>query len=194
MSHLNDKVKNLKRNLILEEALLMFEEYGYEELKISDLSKKIGVSVGTIYSYFKSKEELYSACVDSEIKKAYESIKELFSQDISNEEKIRQAIKVKFSIVAEKKNSLTSGALSNPFFFEAHQIQHKDTINEIYKFYIEPIDELKKIDIDSLHLTYILNSLSNTYILRWAEGDLESFEGVDEEVFSIFMSILKGCK
>jgi len=194
MAELNAKVKNIKRNLILEEALLMFEEFGYEDIKISDLAKKVGVSVGTIYSYFKSKDELYSACVDSEIKKAYEISKELFAQDISNEEKIKRAINIKLSIIGDKKKSLASGAFNNPFFFEAHQMQHKDTINEIYKFYIQPIDELKEVDIESIQLVYILNSLSNAYILRWIEGDIESLQDVDEEIFSVFMSILKGCK
>jgi len=194
MSQMNNKIKNMKRNLILEEALLMFEEFGYEELKISDLAKNIGISVGTIYSYFKSKEELYSACVLSEMEKAYEAHKILFSQDISNEEKIKSAIKIKFDIISRKRTSLTSGMLNNPFFFESHQIMHKDMIKKIYELYIEPIDELKKVDIDSYQLVYILNSLSNSYMIRWAEDDLESFEGKDKEVFSIFMSILKGCK
>ncbi|QFR49578.1 TetR/AcrR family transcriptional regulator [Sulfurimonas lithotrophica] len=194
MSQMNDKIKNMKRKMILDEALIMFEECGYEELKISDLAKKIGISVGTIYSYFKSKEELYSACVLSEMEKAYEAHKILFAQDISNEDKIKSAIKIKLDIISRKRTSLTSGILNNPFFFESHQILHKDMLYKIYEFYIKPIDELKKIDIDSYQLVYILNSLSNAYLIRWAEDDLESLEGKDEEVFCAFMSILKGCK
>lgn len=194
MSQLNSKVKNMKRKLILDEALLMFEEFGFEDIKISDLAKRIGVSVGTIYSYYKSKDELYSACVDSEIHKALEISQELFTQDISNEEKIKKAINIKLSILGERKNSLTSGVLKNPFFFEAHQMQHKEIMNEIYRLYLKPIDELKSVDIDSMQLVYILNSLSNAYIIRWAEGDLESLDSVENEIYSIFMTILKGSK
>ena len=194
MSQINNKIKNMKRSLILEEALKMFEEYGYEELKISDLAKEVGVSVGTIYSYFKSKEELYSACILSEMEKAYEAHEKLFALDISSEEKIKRAIKIKFEIISRKRTSLSSGVLNNPFFFESHQIMHKDMINKIYEFYLEPINELKQVDIDSCQLVYILNSISNAYMLRWAEDNLESLEGKDLEVFTIFMSVIKGCK
>ncbi len=194
MSQLNTKVKNIKRNLILDEAMLMFEEFGYEDIKISELAKKIGVSVGTIYSYFKSKEELYGACVLAEIEKAYDAHKKLFAQDIPDEEKIRKAIDIKFEIIGTKKTSLRSGVLNNPFFFESHQILHKDAINKIYELYIEPLDRLKSVDIDSCQLVYILNSLSNAYILRWVEGDMESLEDKAPELFSVFMSILKGSK
>jgi len=194
MSQLNSKIKNMKRNLILEEALLMFEEYGYEELKISTLAKKVGVSVGTIYSYFKSKEDLYSACMLSEIQKAHGLHEELFSQnDISHEEKLKRAIKIKFDIMSKKRTSIVSGALSNPFFFESHQLQHMEAINEIYDLYLDSINALKKVDIDSYQLIYILNSITNAYILKWTEDDLNYLKNKDEEVFGVFMSILKGC-
>ena len=131
MSKLNNKIKNIKRNLILEEALMMLEIRGYEDLKISDIAKNIGVSVGTIYSYFASKEELYGACVLSEIQRGYEAHEKLFAQDISDEQKIKQAIKIKFDIICNKKTSITSGALNNPFFFESHQMIHRDALHKI---------------------------------------------------------------
>jgi hypothetical protein len=96
--------------------------------------------------------------------------------------------------MSDKKTSLTSGALNNPFFFESHQMLHREAIHKIYEYYIKPIDALKKVDIDSYQLVYILNALTNSYVLRWAEENLESLQNADEEVFSVFMSILKGCK
>lgn len=183
----------MKRNLILDEALLMFEEFGYEELKISTLAKEVGVSVGTIYSYFKSKEELYSACMEVEINKAYELHKELFSQDIPSKEKLKKAIKIKFEILSKKRTSIASGAMSNPFFFESTQLTHMDAISKIYDLYIEPIDALKKVNIDSYQLVYILNSITNAYILKWTEDDIHNLVDKDEEAFNVFMSVLKGC-
>ena len=194
MSQLSKKMKNMKCDLILEEALVMFEEHGYEDLKISELAKRVGVSVGTIYSYFKSKEDLYSACIEQEIHEAHLAHQELFALEISDEEKIKKAIKIKFDIMGKKRTSFSSGLLNNPFFFESHQIQHKEAINKIYEFYIKPIANLKEVDIDSCQLVYILNSITNAYVLRWVEDDLESLDDKDEEVFSIFMSILKGCR
>ncbi len=44
------------RNLIYKTALSMFKKFGYDEVSISQICKEAGVSVGTFYHYFESKE------------------------------------------------------------------------------------------------------------------------------------------
>ncbi|MDA3946551.1 MAG: TetR/AcrR family transcriptional regulator [Helicobacteraceae bacterium] len=192
MSRLNAKLKNMKRDLILEKASEMFEKHGFTELKVSELAQEAGVSVGTIYSYFDSKEGVYSACVSLDIERACVLFEKLFEQDIPFEKMLEETVKIKFEIITQKRKSLESGVLNNPFFFESQQIEHKEAFDKIYGFYIEPIDKIKSVDIDSWQLVYILNSIGNAYILRWIEGELDSLEGKEKEVCSIFMSILKG--
>ena len=192
MSRLNAEIKNMKRALILEKASEMFEIHGFEELKISALAKEVGVSVGTIYAYFDSKEGLYSAWVLTEIEAAYVLFLKLFEQDLTFEELLTQSLQIKFGVISQKKKSLESGVLNNPFFFESQQIEHKDAFDKLYGLYIEPIEKVKKVDVDTMQLIYILNSIGNAYVLRWIEGDLDSLEGKEREVCTIFMSILKG--
>jgi AcrR family transcriptional regulator len=55
MQYLKDEV----RNNITEEALKEFMEKGYEGASIRNIAKKSNTSVGNIYKYFKSKEDLY---------------------------------------------------------------------------------------------------------------------------------------
>ena len=192
MSRLNSTIKNMKYKLILEKAAEMFEKEGFEEMKVSTLAKEVGVSVGSIYAYFDSKEGLYSAWVAEEIDAAYEMFKTLFEQDLPYETILERSILLKFSVMAQKRKSLESGALNNPFFFESQQITHKEGFEKIYGLYIEVIDALKEVDLESMQLVYILNSLGNAYVLRWIEGDLENLEEKAHEVYVIFMSILKG--
>ena len=47
------------RNRILKESSLFFAKNGFGDTKIGDLAKRIGIGQGTIYLYFKSKEELF---------------------------------------------------------------------------------------------------------------------------------------
>jgi AcrR family transcriptional regulator len=101
MSRLNAEIKNMKRTLILEKASEMFEIHGFEELKISALAKEVGVSVGTIYAYFDSKEGLYSAWVLTEIEAAYVLFLKLFEQDLTFEELLTQSLP-KEKIVRER--------------------------------------------------------------------------------------------
>ena len=61
------------RSRILKMSSLYFAKNGFGDTKISDLAKHIGIGQGTIYLYFKSKEELFdeirrSADNNSELK------------------------------------------------------------------------------------------------------------------------------
>ena len=53
-------MQEIKRDLIIEEATNLFIRDGYENMKIADLAKNAGVSIGAIYSMFGSKEALYN--------------------------------------------------------------------------------------------------------------------------------------
>lgn len=47
------------RSKILHDSMLYFARNGFAGTKISDLAKHIGIGQGTLYIYFKSKEELF---------------------------------------------------------------------------------------------------------------------------------------
>ena len=53
------EIREETRNLIVRKSILYFARNGFAGTRISDLSKHIGVAQGTIYIYFKSKEDLY---------------------------------------------------------------------------------------------------------------------------------------
>ena len=54
------EIREETKNLIIRKSVIYFAKNGFDGTKISDLSKHIGIAQGTIYIYFKSKEELYS--------------------------------------------------------------------------------------------------------------------------------------
>ena len=64
---IKDKMNELKKELLLEEASKIFEEIGYEHMKVADLAKTAQVSIGTIYSLFNSKEGLYLSYIEHQI-------------------------------------------------------------------------------------------------------------------------------
>ena len=51
-------IKKARRIAIMDTALEVFAENGYERTSISMLTKKLGISKGLIYNYFESKEDL----------------------------------------------------------------------------------------------------------------------------------------
>lgn len=53
------EIRQETRAKILHDAMLYFAKNGFAGTKISDLSKSIGIGQGTMYLYFKSKEDLF---------------------------------------------------------------------------------------------------------------------------------------
>ena len=51
--------KALRRNAVLEVAETYFLEVGYEAFSMAKLAKRAGVVKGTLYLYFKTREELF---------------------------------------------------------------------------------------------------------------------------------------
>ncbi|MCI5145255.1 MAG: TetR/AcrR family transcriptional regulator, partial [Candidatus Electrothrix sp. AR3] len=61
MTGLREQKKKETRAAIMEAALTLFGERGYEHTSIAALAKAAGIGKGTIYSYFKSKNEILLA-------------------------------------------------------------------------------------------------------------------------------------
>ncbi len=70
--------RNLKENLIIDAAETVFNRQGYDNTKMEDIAKQIGMSKGSVYFYFSSKENLYMAITY----RAFESLIDLFHRTI----------------------------------------------------------------------------------------------------------------
>ena len=70
--------RNLKENLIIDAAEAVFNRQGYDNTKMEDIAKQIGMSKGSVYFYFSSKENLYMAITY----RAFESLIDLFHRTI----------------------------------------------------------------------------------------------------------------
>lgn len=53
-----EEIRKNTRHLILETALILFSEKGFDGTSISDIAKASGISKGLAYNYFKSKDDL----------------------------------------------------------------------------------------------------------------------------------------
>lgn len=51
-----------RSDAILDAALSLFVRYGFAKTTIMDISRKASIASGTVYLYYKSKEEILNAC------------------------------------------------------------------------------------------------------------------------------------
>ena len=68
LAHMNEKTPRTERGRktlrrVLEAAALEFGERGYHDAAINGITQRAGVALGTFYTYFESKEEVFRALV-----------------------------------------------------------------------------------------------------------------------------------
>ena len=67
MTTVREEKKRQTRKAILEAAISLFGSRGYDKTSIDQLAKKAGVGKGTIYSYFRTKSEIFLAFCEDEL-------------------------------------------------------------------------------------------------------------------------------
>jgi AcrR family transcriptional regulator len=72
---------SVKRRQIMEGARVVFLAQGFDAASMNDIARKAGVSKGTLYVYFDSKEALFVAITDEQCHKQAESVFELDEAD-----------------------------------------------------------------------------------------------------------------
>ncbi len=84
--------KAAKREVILQAALKVFARQGYNYTKMIDIAREANIGKGTIYEYFRSKEEILLAAYDNYMQISKERIATILARPITPLEKIREII------------------------------------------------------------------------------------------------------
>lgn len=79
----NSKEKVGKRELIIDTAAQLFSEFGFHEVNMDLVARKAGIAKGTIYNYFKSKEDLYFAINETRLNRLITELEKKFKEQVS---------------------------------------------------------------------------------------------------------------
>jgi AcrR family transcriptional regulator len=91
-----------RRDQILQAALTCFARQGYHATSIHDVVTESGLSVGAIYSYFPSKEELFLALSDDRANQTLAYLNDLFRQPGPMADKTREAVDYFFNLLSDE--------------------------------------------------------------------------------------------
>jgi len=126
-----------RRTAIMQAALKVFGEVGYERASMSEIALRVGFSKATIYSYFPSKEELFATAlieIHSNEAQAFLDILDPDRADVTSvlEEFGRLFLRFNCSpeLLDNKRNALAQGAASplGPLLFERGPLRTTTTI------------------------------------------------------------------
>ena len=79
-----------KREAILRAATSVFAHNGYFNSKVADIAREAGVADGTVYLYFKSKEDILHSIFDRSVEEALDAARKRIERVTDPKEKLRQ--------------------------------------------------------------------------------------------------------
>lgn len=173
------KVQELKREMLLEEATNLFIHEGYENMKISDLAKNTGVSVGAIYSMFGSKDGIYHNYILGQIEYYIGVMEEKTSTCSDPKEMLTTITEIKFSAIIKNKKAIKEN-FSDPTFYLTLSLEEDDPMMHMYRYIgqhiMEPLSKVVQTNKDSFEMVFLYDGLSFGVIKHWMAvgGDLMS--------------------
>jgi AcrR family transcriptional regulator len=91
----DQSVSERKRHGILDAARTVFSRQGYAGASVEDVAERAGVAKGTVYLYFKSKEELYLAALVRDLENLASKARSEMDRVASLREKVLAFLRVR---------------------------------------------------------------------------------------------------
>jgi AcrR family transcriptional regulator len=85
-----------KRQRIVEAARKRFRHYGIRKTTMQEIARDAGVAVGTLYLYFKDKDDLLVACTEEYVTRHRQQAEAILTSDASAADKLRQYVLSRF--------------------------------------------------------------------------------------------------
>lgn len=141
--------KKNRRNAILKAARGLFFENGFRPVTVESIAKKAELSKGSIYLYFKSKEEIYTQILLSDIDKFHQDFKDLIHDSTNASEAITRFAMIYVDLFLNDRElfrilmtfMLHTNAMNLPEDLNNHIIKSTNrninTVEEIFSYGIE---------------------------------------------------------
>lgn len=178
----NGKEKTDKYHKILDAAIKVFAEQGFFRSTISQIAKEAGVADGTIYLYFKNKDDILLQFYSDKTRKIFNKFREAVDKSENSGEKFRNLIRCHLREFQRDRN------MAVVYMAEARKGQQLDSmLDELTKMYLDVVGEVveqgqaegrfRKDLYLSLVKRYILGGVEaiiSTWVYAGGRYDLES--------------------
>ncbi|MBO1514284.1 TetR/AcrR family transcriptional regulator [Metabacillus bambusae] len=132
------KQKKPKYKQIIDAAVIVIAENGYHQAQVSKIAKQAGVADGTIYLYFKNKEDILVSLFQEKMGVFIEKIEEEIRSVETAAEKLFTLIETHFSLLAEDHHL----AIVTQLELRQSNKELRLRINEVLKGYFNVVDKI----------------------------------------------------
>ncbi|WP_432358298.1 TetR/AcrR family transcriptional regulator [Sporosarcina sp. UB5] len=165
-----------KYKQIVDAAVIVIAENGYHQAQVSKIAKEAGVADGTIYLYFKNKEDILISVFREKMGVFVDNVKEILKKEISATEMLAKMIENHFSLL----NGDRHLAIVTQLELRQSNKELRYRINEVLKEYLVLLDSIltegietgefdKRIDI-RLARQMVFGTIDET-ITSWVMND-----------------------
>ena len=143
------------RQLLVDVARQLFAKNGLENTTMNDIAMASGKGRRTLYTYFKSKEDVYYAVIESELERLSDRMDEVAAKKIKPQDKIIELIYTHLTTI--KETVMRNGNLRAAFFRNIWMVEKvrknfdEDEIELFRKVYAEGKAD-GEFDIESVEL------------------------------------------
>lgn len=183
------------RNRIIEVASEFFAIFGFKKTTMDDIAKKIHKAKGSIYYYFRSKEDLYREVIQKELKEVENKLSVIVNNEsLSSYEKIEMYFKNRVKLLSEAKNY--HEILRADFIERYHFVD--DVRNDFEKFELQAIEKIiiEIIDNDYIQISdpklvakFLLLLLKSSEASLYLQNRYEEYKNVIDELITV---VIKG--
>ena len=107
-SSLKETQREARTTLILQAAYDVLVEKGYYEASMDEIAARVGISKGTLYLHFKSKEDLIFMLIEQETGKFLSLIDQIMTEDISVRDRLEHVLLESYKSIQDGRQFLVA--------------------------------------------------------------------------------------
>lgn len=182
--------KNQKRQDILTSARTLFRDKGFHYTKMEEIAAAAGVGKGTLYEYFKNKQDIFDESCIEYVDLMIDSVKFISNMDNTFKEKLLILFNGKLKMESEITNMTIDNILSNKNIISEKTVKTIiGKISEMYRFISVIVEQgkeegvvLKSIQSEII-ACMIVGSMSEYFRLKLHNKEYEIKE--DDVIFDL---------
>jgi AcrR family transcriptional regulator len=174
-----EREKLWQRREMLTAAIKLFSEKGYHSVSMQEIAKKSEFAIGTLYKFFKNKEDLYKSIIMEQADIFHEALTEALEEEDDEIEKLRKYVQVKGAVFMDNVSVVrlyfaeTRGASFNikAGLDEEVRKDYEVLLQKLAQVFASGIQKklFQKI-AQPYYLAVALDSLTNAFLHLWLEA------------------------
>jgi len=165
----------VRRSEILSAAEKVFAAKGFFPTTMNEIAHKAEFGTGTLYKYFKSKEDLYFTLIDKKVEEINRLVKAELSQKSSAMERIGRALRLQFEFIERNRDFFRIYISERNRFEWTIKDELGKEIHDKMVAYIKILAQVMKQGVESgefkskdpVDLAHALVGIVNSFVFEW---------------------------